>query len=67
MISLVVPLSGVYRWKSPYKSLVSSSEVVGGFIVVIKRRRAILKVYLLLSYFIRKGLSLRGERSLLLE
>jgi hypothetical protein len=37
------------------------SKVVGGFIVVIKYYRAILKVYLLLSYSIRKGSGLRRE------
>ena len=38
---------------------------MNGFTIVINYYRAILKVCLLLSYFIRKRSGLRGNRSLL--
>jgi hypothetical protein len=60
-ISSIVPLLGIYYYKSFYKSFILGGEVVDGFIAVINHYNIVLKVYLLLSYSIGKGSGSRGE------
>jgi hypothetical protein len=60
-ISSIVPLSGVYYYKSYYKSFVLGGEGVDSFTAVINHYNTILKVYLLLSHSIGKGSDSRGK------
>jgi hypothetical protein len=61
IISFIILLLEIYYYKLLYKSIILSKKLENSFIVIINYYRAILKIYLLLSYFIRKGLGLRNN------